>query len=148
MDELIQQIDIVLIEDNLHDADLIIRTLKKNNVSNKLVHLSDGEDALNFLLSEGPYAYRKNHNKPHIILLDLNLPKLNGIEVLRKIKNDDRTRGIPVIILSVSSDAKNILESYQIGVNGYIIKPLTFADFAKTISDLGYNWMLVNKVHK
>lgn len=148
MDELIQQIDIVLIEDNLHDADLIIRTLKKNNVSNKTVHLSDGEEALNFLLCEGPYVNRKNQNKPHVVLLDLNLPKLNGIEVLRKIKNDDRTKDIPVIILSVSSDAKDILESYQIGVNGYIIKPMTFADFAKTISDLGYNWMLVNKVHK
>src|SRR5688572_8112667 len=128
MDELIRQIDIVLIEDNLHDADLIIRTLKKNNVSNRIVHLTDGEEALNFLFSEGPYSSRKNTNKPHVLLLDLNLPKLNGIEVLRKIKNDDRTKDIPVVILSVSSDAKDILESYQIGVNGYIIKPVTFAD--------------------
>lgn len=148
MDELLREINIVLIEDNLHEADLILRTLKKNNVGNKVVHLSDGEDALNFLFSEAPYTNRKNQDKPHVVLLDLNLPKLNGMEVLRKIKNDKRTKEIPVIILSASSDAKNILESYQIGVNGYIIKPMTFADFAKTISDLGYNWMLVNKVRK
>jgi len=145
MDELIRQIDIVLIEDNLDDAELITRTLKKNNVGNKLYHLTDGEDGLNFLFAEGPFSFRESNTQPHVILLDLNLPKLNGIEVLRKLKNDNRTKTIPVIILSASSSAKDILESYQIGVNGYIIKPITFADFAKTIADIGFNWLLVNK---
>ncbi len=148
MNELIRQIDIVLIEDNLNDAELITRTLRKNNVGNKLFHLADGEDALNFLFAEGPFSARKSNTKPHVILLDLHLPKLSGIEVLRKIKNDPRTKNIPVIILSASSSAKDILESYQIGVNGYIIKPVTFADFAKTIADIGFNWLLVNKTER
>lgn len=148
MNELIRQIDIVLIEDNLNDAELITRTLDKNNVGNRLFHLADGEDALNFLFGEGPYSPRKDSKKPHVILLDLGLPKLSGIEVLRKLKNDSRTQHIPVIILSASSSAKDILESYQIGVNGYIIKPVTFADFAKTLADIGFNWLLVNKTEK
>jgi two-component system, response regulator len=148
MDINLQDIEILLIEDNLEDAELIIRTLKKNNVSNKLLHLTDGVEALDFLFAEGNYSHRKIENRPRVILLDLNLPKLNGIEILRKIKNDDRTKTIPVVIMTSSSEAKDIIESYQIGVNGYIVKPVSFADFAKTVSDIGFYWLLVNNPPK
>lgn len=144
----IQNLEILLIEDNQHDADLIIRTLKKNNVGNKVMHLPDGTDALDFLFAEGKYSKRKIEDKPKIIVLDLNLPKLSGIEVLRKIKNDERTKTIPVIVMTASSEAKDILESYQIGVNGYVVKPVAFEDFAKAVSDLGFYWLLVNKLPK
>lgn len=148
MDINLQDIEILLIEDNLEDAELIIRTLKKNNVSNKLLHLTDGAEALDFLFAEGSYSKRKTENRLRVILLDLNLPKLNGIEILRKIKNDERTKTIPVVIMTSSSEAKDIIESYQIGVNGYIVKPVTFADFAKTVSDIGFYWLLVNNPPK
>src|SRR5689334_18835294 len=104
MDINLQDIEILLIEDNLEDAELIVRTLKKNNVSNKLLHLADGVEALDFLFAEGNYSKRKIENKLRVILLDLNLPKLNGIEILRKIKNDDRTKTIPVVIMTSSSE--------------------------------------------
>jgi two-component system response regulator len=144
----LQNIEILLIEDNQQDAELVIRTLKKNNVGNRIMHLSDGTEALDFLFGEGKYSQREPRNKPGIILLDLNLPKLNGIEILRKIKNDERTRAIPVVIMTASSEAKDILESYQIGVNGYVIKPVAFSDFAKAISDLGFYWLFVNQLPK
>jgi two-component system response regulator len=144
----LQNIEILLIEDNLNDADLVIRTLKKNNVGNRLMHLADGAEALDFLFKEGKYSKHRPENKPKVIVLDLNLPKVNGIEVLRKIKNDERTKMIPVVIMSASSEAKDILETYQIGVNGYVVKPLEFNDFAKVVSDLGFYWLLVNKLPK
>jgi two-component system response regulator len=144
----LQNIEILLIEDNQGDADLVMRTLKKNNVGNNIMHLSDGAEALDFLFAQGKYSRRKIENKPKVILLDLNLPKLNGIEILRTIKNDERTKAIPVVVMSSSSEAKDILESYQIGVNGYVVKPVAFDDFAKVVSDLGFYWLLVNKLPK
>jgi two-component system response regulator len=142
----LQNVEVLLIEDNQDDADMVIRTLKKNNVGNRLLHLSDGAEALDFLFASGKFSNRSEQMRPKVILLDLSLPRISGIDILRKIKNDERTKAIPVVIMTTSSEAKDILDSYQIGVNGYVVKPMTFADFARTVSDLGFYWMFTSKL--
>jgi len=144
----IQEIEILLIEDNQDDADIIIRTLKKYNVGNNLVHLTDGADALDFLFAKGRFSERQVENKPKIVLLDLKMPKLDGIEVLRAIKENESTKSIPVIIMTASSEAKDIIESYQLGVNSYVVKPVSFLDFTKAVADLGFYWLLLNRLPK
>lgn len=132
-------IDILLVEDNPDDAGLTIRALKKHHLANKLLHLTDGEEALNFLFSS-------DHNHlPKLILLDLKMPKVDGIEVLRKVKSDPDLRVIPVVILTSSKEEQDIVESYQLGVNAYIVKPVEFDRFVKAVSDLGFFWMLLNE---
>jgi two-component system response regulator len=139
------QIEILLIEDNPHEAELTIRSLKRHNLANRLLHLDDGEEALDFLFSEKRSPGTINPFNPKLILLDLKLPKVDGLEILRKLKADDRTRMIPVVILTSSREEKDIIESYKIGVNGYIVKPVNFESFAKAISDLGMFWLLLNQ---
>jgi two-component system response regulator len=135
----LENVDILLVEDNPDDAGLTIRALKKHHLANNLVHLQDGEEALNFLFTPD----RKN--RPKLILLDLKMPKVDGIEVLRKIKADEALKVIPVVMLTSSKEERDIVESYKLGVNAYIVKPVEFDQFVKTVSDLGFFWMILNE---
>lgn len=144
MDDLVKEVEILLVEDNPTDAELCIRALKKSGLANKLVWVKDGAEALDFIFSTGDYAGRSVVNIPKVILLDLRLPKVDGMEVLRRVKNDERTRTIPVVVLTSSREDRDIAESYQLGVNSYISKPVEFDQFAKTVSELGLYWLLVN----
>ena len=139
-----QEVEILLAEDNESDAELTIRALRKNNLANKLVHLRDGADALDFICAEGSYAHRDVQNTPRVILLDLKMPKVNGIEVLQRIKSDSRTQKIPVVMLTSSKEDPDIQACYKLGVNSYVVKPVTFEEFVKAVSDLGLYWMLLN----
>jgi len=140
-----QEIEVLLVEDNTSDAEMTIRALKKNNLANRLLHVKDGAEALDFLFAEGEYAGRHLENTPKLILLDLKMPKITGIEVLQKIKVDPRTKKIPVVVLTSSKEDPDIKECYRLGVNGYVVKPVEFDHFHKAISDLGLYWMIVNQ---
>lgn len=141
----IHELEILLIEDNLDDAALAIRSLKKQNLANKLVHLKDGAEALDFIYGTGSYVNRGMSNSPRVILLDLKMPKVNGMEVLEKLKSDSRTKSIPVVVLTSSGEDPDIKKCYELGVNSYIVKPVEFDNFAKTVANLGLYWMLVNR---
>ncbi len=140
----VKEVEILLVEDNPTDAELAIRALNKSKIANKLVWVKDGAEALDFIFSTGAYSGRDGH-EPKVILLDLRLPKVDGMEVLRKIKHDERTRTIPVVVLTSSKEDRDVAESYQLGVNSYISKPVGFDEFAKVVSELGLYWLLVNK---
>ncbi|HZF99924.1 MAG TPA: response regulator [Chitinophagales bacterium] len=137
-------LQILLVEDNKSDAMLVIRALKKHNLANNLVHLIDGAQTLDFLFGRGEYAGRNVQQKPKVIFLDLKMPKVNGLEVLRAIKSDERTREIPVVMMTSSNEEKDIVESHRLGVNSYVVKPLDFEKFSKTIAELGFYWLVVN----
>lgn len=139
------EIEILLVEDNMSDAEMTIRALKKNNLANKLMHLKDGAEALDFIFAEGAYSNRNVENTPKVILLDLKMPKVNGIQVLKRIKSDERTKKIAVVVLTSSKEDPDIQECYRLGVNSYVVKPVQFEQFVKTISDLGLYWMIVNQ---
>lgn len=141
----LQEIEIVLVEDNPDDASLTIRALKKQNLANNLVHLKDGEDALNFLFSKGIYKDKTLSKAPKVILLDLKMPKINGLEVLQQIRADERTKTIPVVVLTSSNEDPDIKECYKLGVNSYIVKPVGFDDFTKVVAELGLYWMVLNR---
>lgn len=139
------EVEILLIEDNMQDAELTIRSLRKNNVSNKIVHLKDGSIALQFIFGAGEFEGRDINKKPKVILLDLKMPKVNGLEVLEKIKADARTRTIPIVILTSSKEDPDIKKSYDLGANSYIVKPVDFDGFHKVVSELGLYWVLLNQ---
>lgn len=139
------EVEILLVEDNLNDSEMTIRALKKNNLANKLVHVQDGAQALDFIFAQGIYAGRSMENGPKVILLDLKMPKVNGLEVLAKIKADERTKKIPVVILTSSKEDPDIKECYRLGANSYVVKPVEFDDFMKAITDLGLYWMILNQ---
>jgi two-component system response regulator len=139
------EVEILLVEDNMSDAELTIRALKKNNLANKLIHVKDGAEALDFIFAQGEYSERQMENTPKVILLDLKMPKVNGIEVLRRLKEDERTRKIPVVVLTSSSEDPDIQTCYALGVNSYVAKPVEFSLFAKVVTDLGFYWMIVNQ---
>ncbi len=141
----VKEVEILLVEDNPTDAELCIRALKKNNLANKLVWVKDGAEALDFLFSTGAYADRGPTCPPKVVLLDLRLPKVDGMEVLRKVKAEERTRAIPVVVLTSSKEEVDLEECYKLGVNSYISKPVEFDAFAKTVSELGMYWLLVNR---
>lgn len=141
-------VEILLVEDNMSDAELTIRVLKKNNLANKLVHLEDGQEALDFIFAEGNYSHRKIEDTPKVILLDLKMPKINGIQVLQKIKSDERTKKIPVVVLTSSKENPDIQECYLLGVNSYVVKPVQFEKFFDTISEIGLYWMTLNQPPK
>lgn len=141
----VREVEILLVEDNPSDAELAIRALKKNNLANKLLWVKDGAEALDFVFATGDYSHRNVVNGPKVILLDLRLPKVDGMEVLRRIKGDERTRIIPVVVLTSSKEDRDIVESYRLGVNSFISKPVEFEAFAKTVSELGFYWLLVNE---
>ena len=139
-----REVEILLIEDSPEDAELTIRVLKAQNLANKLVWVKNGAVGLDFLFCRGAYAGR-NTEAPRLVLLDLSLPKVNGLEVLRQLKADPRTRKIPVVVLSSSTQDKDILRTYDLGVNSYVSKPVHFEDFANVVTQLGLYWMLINK---
>ena len=139
------KVEILLVEDNPHDAELTIRALRKANLANQLIHLSDGAQALDFLFARGMYADRNVGNRPKVILLDIKMPKVDGIEVLRQLKANDATRTIPVVIMTSSKEEQDIFTSYDLGVNSYVVKPVDFEGFAKAVSELGFYWLITNQ---
>lgn len=138
-------IEILLVEDNEDDAELTIRALAKAGIANKLVHVKDGAEALDLLFSRGVYADNKLAAMPKVILLDIKMPRLNGIDVLRQIKSDDLTKNVPVVIMTSSKEQQDVLSSYSFGVNSYVVKPVEFADFARAVTELGLYWLLINE---
>jgi len=139
-----ESVDILLVEDNPNDAELTMRTLRKGNLANHVSWVKDGAEALEFIFRNGAYAGRPDQN-PSLILLDLKLPKVDGIEVLKRLKADDRTRAIPVVMVTSSAEGRDIVESYKLGVNSYVVKPVEFEQFSETVAKAGFYWMLVNK---
>lgn len=138
-------VEILLVEDSTEDAELTTRTLIKNNLTNSLVHVKDGQEALEFIFATGRYAERDFNNFPKVILLDLNMPKVNGIAVLEKIKSDERTQKIPVVVLTSSKEDPDIEKCYALGVNSYIVKPVDYDGFVHAIFNLGLYWVSLNQ---
>jgi CheY-like chemotaxis protein len=134
-----------LVEDNPHDVELALRALSKNHLANRVVVVSDGAEALDFIFARGAYADRKVENGPKVILLDLKLPKVDGMEVLKTIKADLRTRVFPVVVMTSSSEDKDVIESYHLGVNSYLVKPVDFDKFVEAVANLGLYWLLLNQ---
>jgi len=139
------EVEILLAEDTPSDAEMTIRAIRKNKVINKIIHVSDGKEAIDFLFGQGEFVGRDIRRKPKVIILDLKMPKLNGIEVLARIKADELTRKIPVVVLTSSKEDPDIENCYSLGVNSYIVKPVAFDDYTKVVSDLGLYWTLHNQ---
>ena len=140
-----EAVDILLVEDNPHDAELTIRALTKHNLANRLTSVEDGAEALDFIFCRGKYATRELGHSPKVVLLDLKLPKVNGLEVLRALKQDEKTRLIPVVIVTSSREDPDIKTAYALGANSYVVKPVDFDAFAEAVSSLGMYWLLVNQ---
>ena len=134
-----------MVEDNVHDAEMTIRALRKVNLSNNLVHVKDGEEALDFIFARGKFTGRETERLPKVILLDIKMPKVDGIEVLRQLKSQDNSKAIPVVIMTSSKEEQDVIRSYQLGVNSYVVKPVDFEGFAKAVSELGMYWLLTNQ---
>jgi len=142
-------VEILLVEDNLDDAELTIHQLRKHNMANNLFHVTDGEEALEFIFATGKYLTQNDGvNFPKLVLLDIKMPKVNGIQVLEKIKSDERTKNIPVVILTSSKEDPDIKGCYDLGANSYIVKPVNFEGFAQAIMNLGFYWLLLNQPPK
>jgi CheY-like chemotaxis protein len=137
-------VEILLVEDNPNDAELTIRALTKHNLANRLFHVPDGAAALDFLYGRGKYEGRRTDISPKVVLLDLKLPKVNGLEVLRAMKEDDRLRIIPVVVVTSSAEDPDIRAAYELGANGYVIKPVQFDSFIEAMSKVGIYWLMVN----
>ncbi len=138
-------VEILLIEDNKNDAELVIRALHKGNITNNLIHLKNGSEALEFLFGKGKFEGRDINNKQKLILLDLKMPKVDGHEVLARIKANELTKAIPVVVLTSSKEHPDIESAYALGANSYIVKPVKFDEFTKVITDLGFYWLLKNQ---
>lgn len=139
------EIEILLVEDDPDDLDMALRSLRKANLTNKIRTVRDGAEALEFIFCEGAFAGRKFENPPKVILLDLKLPKVDGMEVLKRIKGDPRTKMIPVVILTSSKEHRDVIQGYNLGVNSYIVKPVNFEQFAAAVQELGIYWLLHNQ---
>lgn len=142
----INEVEVLLVEDNPNDAELTRRALKKNNLANRVLHAKDGAEALEFIFGNGAFSGRPVEKTPKVIMLDLKLPKVGGIEVLERIKSDERTKNIPVVVLTSSREDIDLKRCYELGVNSYIVKPVEFEAFIKAISDLGFYWLLLNQI--
>jgi CheY-like chemotaxis protein len=140
------EVEILLVEDNPYDAELTIRALRSKGLANKLLTFADGVEALDFLFGTGVYAGRDLAARPKVIFLDLKLPRINGLEVLEKIRADARTKMIPVVILTSSLEESDIVRGYNLGANSYMVKPVDFDKFFQTVEELGLYWLLLNKV--
>lgn len=136
--------ELLLVEDNPYDAELTLSALRQRNLANSLHHVEDGAEALDFVFARGKYSDRRNYPVPSLILLDLKMPKVNGIEVLEKLKSDPVMKKIPVVVLTSSNEDPDIKKCYELGVNSYIVKPVDFEDFIAAVIDLGLYWMLLN----
>jgi CheY-like chemotaxis protein len=143
-----QSVEILLVEDNPQDLELTQRALRKAHVTNCIQVVRDGVEALEFIFCEGRHAARRMEDTPKVILLDLKLPKLDGLEVLRRLKGDPRTKAIPVVMLTSSKEQSDLIESYQLGVNSYIVKPVNFEGFVAAVQQLGMYWLLLNQPPK
>ena len=141
----LDEVEILLVEDSEEDAELAIRALKKHKLSNKLHRVSDGAEALDFLFREGTYPGRSANGTPKVILLDLKLPKIDGLEVLRRIRASASLRGIPVVVLTSSKEDSDLEQAYALGVNSYIVKPVVFDKFVEAVEQLGLYWLLLNE---
>jgi len=141
-------VDVLLVEDNPDDAELTIRALKKQHMANNLIVAEDGEEALDFLFGKGKYAGRGVNHPPKVVFLDLKLPKVDGLEVLRQIKGNERTKSIPVVVVSSSKEDPDIKTAYELGANSYVVKPVDFKDFLNALSNTGLYWLLVNESPK
>lgn len=137
-------VEILIVEDSANDAELALMGLKEENLANNVVWLKNGAEALDFIFGEGEYAGRDTGNQPKLILLDLKMPKVGGIEVLKRIRGNDLTRSIPVVVMTSSKEEKDVIESYKLGVNSYIVKPVDFDKFTKSVKEIGFYWLLVN----
>ncbi len=140
-----QTVFILLVEDNPTDAELAIRALRRGRISNEIQLLKDGAEALDFMFCQGDYTHRQITNQPKVILLDLKLPKVSGLEVLRQLKSDPRTQMIPIVVMTSSAQDSDVIESYKLGVNSYIVKPVDFEQFNKAVEQLGFYWVLINR---
>ena len=142
----VDDVEILLVEDNPNDVELTLRALQKQNLANKVFVVRDGAEALEFMFATGAFVGRKVSNLPKVVLLDLKLPKVDGIEVLKRIKADERTRHTPVVMLTSSQEERDVLDTYNLGVNSYIVKPVDFSNFVHAVAELGVYWGILNKV--
>jgi two-component system, response regulator len=143
---MVEAIEILLVEDDPNDVQLTLRELQRENVQNPIVVARDGAEALDFLFCRGAFSDRSPHRPPKLILLDLKLPKVSGLEVLREIKAKPETRAIPVVVMTSSGEDRDVVESYKLGVNSYVQKPVDFEQFRQTIKTLGLYWLVVNRL--
>ena len=140
-----QSVEILLVEDNPDDVELTLRAFKKHNLSNQIHVCRDGAEAMDYVFGEGQYAGRTVENAPRVILLDLKLPKVTGLEVLQRIKSDPRTQRVPVVVLTSSREERDLVDSYRLGVNSYIVKPVNFEQFTDAVQKVGLYWLLLNQ---
>jgi len=140
-----KSVEILLVEDSPADAELTVRALRKQNLANRLHHVQDGAEALDFIFGTGAYAGRSIDDAPRVVLLDLKLPKVDGLEVLRRMKADPRTRRIPVVVMTSSREERDVVATYELGVNSYVVKPVDFEQFAQAVASLGLYWLLLNQ---
>jgi two-component system, response regulator len=140
----LEQVEILLVEDNPEDAEMTMRALRKRNLANQLHWVKDGEEALEYLFCSGRYAGRDPAHPPKLVLLDIKMPKVDGIEVLRRVKGSE-LKSIPVVVMTSSNEERDVLESYRLGVNSYIVKPVQFEGFLETVSQIGLYWVLTNR---
>lgn len=139
------KIEILYVEDNENDIELTLRAFKKRNLANSIKIIKDGEEAIDYIFAKGQYAERDILDKPKVILLDLKLPKIGGLEILEKLKSDHRTKAIPVVVLTSSREESDMLKSYEYGVNSFVVKPINFENFSEAVSSLGLYWLLLNE---
>ena len=140
------EIEILLVEDNPNDAELALIALNKRHLANKVVHVKDGVEALEFLFCTGAYAGRNPNSHPKVVLLDLKLPRVDGLEVLRAMKTDPKTRHIPVVVMTSSQEQRDLVDSYHLGVNSFVVKPVDFDQFSAAVAELGCYWLLLNQI--
>jgi CheY-like chemotaxis protein len=141
----VDEVEILLVEDNPNDVELTLRALKRYHLANKVHVVKDGAEALEYVFANGTYAHRRIEDHPKVILLDLKLPKVDGLEVLRKVKSEEQTKLIPVVVLTSSKEERDLVESYKLGANSYVTKPVDFESFVKSVSELGLYWLLLNQ---
>ena len=141
-----EQVEILLAEDNSEDAEMTMRALRRHHLANQVRWVKDGAEALDYLFCRGQYVGRDPSRPPKLVLLDIKMPKIDGIEVLRQLKADPTTRSIPVVVMTSSNEERDVLESYRLGVNSYIVKPVQFNQFIETVAKIGLYWLLTNRV--
>ncbi len=141
-------VEVLLVEDNPNDVELTLRALKKNNIVNKIHVVTDGEEAMEYFFATGKYIGRDMHSIPKLVILDLKLPKIDGLEILRRVKADERTKSIPVVILTSSKEESDVIAGYKLGANSFIVKPVDFEKFITTVKELGMYWLLLNEPPK
>jgi two-component system, response regulator len=138
-------VEILLVEDDPADAELTLRALKENNLANEVLHVTDGAEALDYLFGTGRFHGRDALNTPKVVFLDLKLPKVSGIDVLKRLRTDERTKTVPVVVLTSSREERDLIDTYELGVNSYIVKPVDFDQFTTAVREIGLYWLLLNK---